>query len=34
MWVYLFGISEEPILTAVGILCADHVTPSIRKSWH
>jgi branched-subunit amino acid transport protein AzlD len=21
-------------LTAVGILCADHVTPSIRKRWH
>jgi hypothetical protein len=21
-------------LTAVGIRCADHVTPSIRKSWH
>jgi hypothetical protein len=21
-------------LTAAGIRCADHVTPSIRKSWH
>jgi hypothetical protein len=21
-------------LTAVGIRCADHVTPSIHKSWH
>jgi hypothetical protein len=26
--------SGKPILTAVGIRCADHVTPSIRKSWH
>jgi hypothetical protein len=21
-------------LTAAGIRCADHATPSIRKSWH
>jgi hypothetical protein len=26
--------SIKPILTAVGIRCADHATPSIRKSWH
>jgi hypothetical protein len=26
--------SRKPILTAVGIRCADHATPSIRKSWH
>jgi hypothetical protein len=25
---------ENRDLTAVGIRCADHVTPSIRKSWH
>jgi hypothetical protein len=26
--------SRKPRLTAVGIRCADHPTPSIRKSWH
>jgi hypothetical protein len=26
--------SRKSRLTAVGIRCADHVTPSIRKSWH
>jgi hypothetical protein len=26
--------SRKPRLTAVGIRCADHVTPSIRKIWH
>jgi hypothetical protein len=26
--------SWNPILTAVGTRCADHVTPSILKSWH
>jgi hypothetical protein len=26
--------SRKPRLTAVGILCADHATPSVRKSWH
>jgi hypothetical protein len=26
--------SRKPRLTAVGILCADHATPSICKSWH
>jgi hypothetical protein len=25
---------ENRDLTAVGIRCADHATPSIRKSWH
>jgi hypothetical protein len=28
-----FG-SRKSRLTAVGSCCADHVTPSIRKSWH
>jgi hypothetical protein len=28
-----FG-SRKPRLTAVGIHCADHTTPSILKSWH
>jgi hypothetical protein len=30
------GVSEvkKLRLTAAGIRCADHVTPSIRKSWH
>jgi hypothetical protein len=28
------GRSRKPRLTAVGIRCADHPTPSIRKSWH
>jgi hypothetical protein len=26
--------SRKPRLTAVGIRCADHVTPSTGKSWH
>jgi hypothetical protein len=26
--------SRKPRLMAVGIRCADHVTPSARKSWH
>jgi hypothetical protein len=26
--------SRKPILVAVGIRCADHATPSIRKIWH
>jgi hypothetical protein len=26
--------SRKPRLKAVGIRCADHMTPSIRKSWH
>jgi hypothetical protein len=26
--------SRKPKLTAVGICCADHMTPSIRKNWH
>jgi hypothetical protein len=26
--------SRKSRLTAVGIRCADHATPSIRKSWH
>jgi hypothetical protein len=26
--------SRKPRLTAVGIRCAYHATPSIRKSWH
>jgi hypothetical protein len=26
--------SIKPRLTTVGIRCADHATPSIRKSWH
>jgi hypothetical protein len=25
---------ENRDLTAVGILCANHTTPPIRKSWH
>jgi hypothetical protein len=25
---------RKPNLTAMGIRCADHATPSIRKSWH
>jgi hypothetical protein len=25
---------DRPRLTAVGIRCADHATPSICKSWH
>jgi hypothetical protein len=26
--------SRKPKLTAVGIRCAGHTTPSIRESWH
>jgi hypothetical protein len=26
--------SRKPRLTAMGIRCADHTTPSIHKSWH
>jgi hypothetical protein len=26
--------SRKPRLTAMGIHCIDHATPSIRKSWH
>jgi hypothetical protein len=26
--------SRQPRSTAVGIRCADHTTPSLRKSWH
>jgi hypothetical protein len=29
-WIFY----TELRLTAAGIRCADHVTPSIRKSWH
>jgi hypothetical protein len=25
---------ENPRLTAVGIRCTDHATPSSRKGWH
>jgi hypothetical protein len=28
------GSCLENRLTAVGIRCADHATPSIHKSWH
>jgi hypothetical protein len=35
---YLEEIVAAPVYktenTALGIRCADHVTPSIRKSWH
>jgi hypothetical protein len=35
---FLYLIFPTPVkkaeLTAGGIRCADHVTPSIRKSWH
>jgi hypothetical protein len=26
--------SRKKKLTAMGMRCADHATPSIRKSWH
>jgi hypothetical protein len=33
--IYIYSVrSRKPRLTAVGIRCADHATPSIRKSWH
>jgi hypothetical protein len=33
-WKSSSSESRKPSLTAVGIRCADHTTPSIRKSWH
>jgi hypothetical protein len=32
--IYFVAGSRKSRLTAVGIRCADHATPSIRKSWH
>jgi hypothetical protein len=31
---YIYVRSRKPRLTTGGIRCADHATPSIRKSWH
>jgi hypothetical protein len=33
-WKSSVSASRKRSLTAVGIRCADHSTPSIRKSWH
>jgi hypothetical protein len=33
MWLCEVYRSRKPRLTTVGIRCADHTTPSIRKSW-
>jgi hypothetical protein len=30
----VFGSCLKTEITAAGIRCADHATPSIRKSWH
>jgi hypothetical protein len=32
-WLLLSPVKKAE-LTAMGIRCADHATPSIRKSWH
>jgi hypothetical protein len=28
------SVSREARLTDVGIRCADHATPSVRRTWH
>jgi hypothetical protein len=33
IYIYIYR-SRKQRLTALGIRCADHATPSIRKSWH
>jgi hypothetical protein len=33
-WKSNGSVSRNPRLTAIGIRCADHATPFIRKSWH
>jgi hypothetical protein len=33
-WKSSGSSSRKSRLTAVGIRCADHATPSIRRSWH
>jgi hypothetical protein len=33
-WKSSSSRSRKQILTALGIWCTDHVTPSVRKSWH
>jgi hypothetical protein len=33
-WKNSGSLSRKSRLTAVGIRCADHATPSIRKGWH
>jgi hypothetical protein len=33
-YLFIHSRSRKPKLTAVGIRCADHATPSIRKGWH
>jgi hypothetical protein len=32
-WKFSGSGSRKPRLTAVGMNCPDHATPSIRKSW-
>jgi hypothetical protein len=32
-WKISGSVSRKSKLTAVGIRCADHATPSVRKSW-